>query len=462
VNTENGRHRRPLRELLRTFESGSRPKGGVKDIREGVPSIGGEHLDRNGGFTFEKIRFVPKQFARSMTRGHLRQGDICVVKDGATTAKVSLVRQDFPYPDAVINEHVFRLEVKPEYDPAYVFYYLYSQSGQQEILSDFRGAAQGGISQRFVDKVSVPVRDVAEQQRIVAEIEKQFTRLDAAVASLKQMQSALRRYRASVLKTGCEGRFVPTEAELARKENRKYETGEEYLQRILRQRCEKWNGRKSYMEPATPVSNMTSILPEGWAQASLDQVFVVERGKFSVRPRNDPRYYDGAHPFVQIGDLPREGGTISRYSQTLNELGLGVSKKFSAGTGLIAIVGATIANTGILSFDSCAPDSLVAFQSRKAVTIRFAELYLRTIKLRLRQSSYASGGQPNINLGTLKPLPIPLPPLAEQERIVEEVERRLSVVDELDIVLSDNDRRAVHLRQSILQQAFGDGFDRTL
>ncbi|MFQ5681910.1 MAG: restriction endonuclease subunit S [Candidatus Binatia bacterium] len=156
----------PLRDLLQAFESGSRPKGGVTGIRDGIPSLGGEHLNRDGGFKFNKIKFVPETFARAMTRGHVEPEDILVVKDGATTGKVSLIRSDFPFAQAVINEHVFRLKLKDDYNSAYVFYFLYSLAGQQQILSDFRGAAQGGISQAFVDKVFVPVRPLDEQQQI--------------------------------------------------------------------------------------------------------------------------------------------------------------------------------------------------------------------------------------------------------------------------------------------------------
>jgi len=180
----------------------------------------------------------------------------------------------------------------------------------------------------------------------------------------------------------------------------------------------------------------------------------VERGRFSVRPRNDPEYYNGTHAFVQIGDLPREGGSVLSYSQTLNDAGLAVSKKFRTGTVLIAIVGATIANTGILTFDSCAPDSLVAIQSESDTTLRFAELYLRSIKLELRRASYASGGQPNINLGTLLPLSIPFPSLPEQELIVDEVERRFSVVKEEESVVTVNLQRADRLKRAVLARAF--------
>src|SRR5205823_915167 len=94
-----------------------------------------------------------------------------------------------------------------------------------------------------------PLAPLDEQERIVAEIEKQFTRLDAGVASLKREQAALKRYRASVLKAACEGHLVATEAELARKENRGYETGEQLLQRILKERYGKWNRHGKYKEP---------------------------------------------------------------------------------------------------------------------------------------------------------------------------------------------------------------------
>ena len=85
-----------------------------------------------------------------------------------------------------------------------------------------------------------------EQQRIVAEIEKQFTRLEAGVASLKRVQATLKRYRASVLKAACEGRLVPTEAELARRESRPFEPATTLLARILDERRQSWQGRGRY------------------------------------------------------------------------------------------------------------------------------------------------------------------------------------------------------------------------
>jgi type I restriction enzyme S subunit len=213
-----------------------------------------------------------------------------------------------------------------------------------------------------------------------------------------------------------------------------------------------WKSR--YPEPEPPDNGGLAVLPKGWVWGSLDQCFQVERGRFSVRPRNDPAYYNGKHPFVQIGDLPPDGGPIHEYSQTLNEKGLKVSKKFPRGTILVAIVGATIANTGVLTFDACCPDSLVAIQSENATLISFADLWLRARKLRLRGAAIASGGQPNINLGVLRPFAIPLPPISEQIEIVSQVERRLAAADRLAAALKEQLIRAHATRQSLLREAF--------
>lgn len=296
-----------------------------------------------------------------------------------------------------------------------------------------------------------PFVPLPEQERIVAEIEKQFTRLDQGVASLRRLQSNLARYKASVLKAACDGRLVPQDPN--------DEPAADLLARILAERRAQWqaaNPGKKYKEPVG-VEEDTAVLPalpEGWVWATLEQCFDVSRGRFSIRPRNDPRYYDGSHPFVQIGDLPRDGGSIIQASKTLNDKGLEVSKKFPKGTVLIAIVGATIGNTGVLTFDSCSPDSLVAFQAQNQVRLQFLELYLRSMKHEIRAASYASGGQPNINLAFLLPYPISVPPLAEQERIVAEVERRLSVVAATEQAITTNLSRAERLRQSILHRAF--------
>ena len=111
-----------LSKILLTLESGSRPKGGVRGIETGIPSVGGEHLNNSGGFRFENIKYIPTPFFEKMRRGRIRSGDILIVKDGATTGKVSLVRSDFPFNPAMVNEHVFICRFNERIYSPFVFY----------------------------------------------------------------------------------------------------------------------------------------------------------------------------------------------------------------------------------------------------------------------------------------------------------------------------------------------------
>jgi type I restriction enzyme, S subunit len=173
-----------------------------------------------------------------------------------------------------------------------------------------------------------------------------------------------------------------------------------------------------------------------------------------VRPRNDPAYYGGPHPFIQIGDLPPEGGWIGSHKQTLNDKGLAVSKKFPKNTAVIAIVGATIGNTGLLAYDMCFPDSMIGIDAGTEGGNRYIELYLRHKKLEIRNASYSSGGQPNIKLEVLNPYPLALPPLMEQREIVRRVDTLFALAADIKNRVCAATVRAEHLREAILERAF--------
>ena len=132
-----------------------------------------------------------------------------------------------------------------------------------------------------------PLPPLAEQHRIVAEIETQFTRLDASVAALRRAQANLKRYRVSVLKAACEGRLVPTEAELARSEGRDYEPAAVLLERILAERRARWESREKrrgkYKEPSALDTSALPELPEGWAWAVIEQLLARSEYGTSVK-----------------------------------------------------------------------------------------------------------------------------------------------------------------------------------
>jgi len=108
-----------------------------------------------------------------MVKGVVKPNDILIVKDGATTGKVSFVDNGFPYKEAAINEHVFLLRYCDEkVFPKYVFWHLFSPVGKKQILKDFRGATVGGISKGFLDKVEISLPSPKEQKRVAAILDK--------------------------------------------------------------------------------------------------------------------------------------------------------------------------------------------------------------------------------------------------------------------------------------------------
>lgn len=162
-----------LSSLILALESGRRPAGGIRDSGGEIFSLGAEHLDGQGGFDLSNIKRISREFYKSMSSGRVSRNDILLVKDGATTGKVSFVGDDFPFGEAAVNEHVFRLSVSTEVAcPTYIFRYLQSPIGKAAILRDFRGATVGGISRDFVSRVRLPLPPLDEQRRIAALLDK--------------------------------------------------------------------------------------------------------------------------------------------------------------------------------------------------------------------------------------------------------------------------------------------------
>ena len=157
-------------------------------------------------------------------------------------------------------------------DPRYVYYFVSSQGFRREAAHRMTGAVgQKRVPQSFLEEASIPLPHFDDQQRIVEEIEKQFSRLDEAVANLKRVKANLKRYKASVLKTAVEGKLT----EEWRKQHPNVEPASKLLERILAERRVKWNGRGKYKEPAKPDTSNLPLLPKHWTYAPVDS-FLIE------------------------------------------------------------------------------------------------------------------------------------------------------------------------------------------
>lgn len=163
----------PLKEVLLSLETGRRPQGGVSNINEGIPSIGGEHIDTDGSLKLDDMKYIPAEFFNTLTSGIIEDNNILIVKDGATTGKVAYIN-NLPFEKAAVNEHVFLLKADTEKIlPQFLFYVLYSEYGQNQILMYKKGAAQGGITRDILDNIQIPIPPLPIQQEMVARLDKQ-------------------------------------------------------------------------------------------------------------------------------------------------------------------------------------------------------------------------------------------------------------------------------------------------
>ncbi len=163
---------RPLRSILLTLESGSRPKGGVSRIKDGIPSLGGEHISLNGDVVFEKNKkFIPIEFYNSSKQGIVKTGDILICKDGAQTGKIAYVNEKFKYNKSLVNEHIFILRSNnSEVRQIYLFNFLLTDIGQKLLQLKTTGSAQGGLNKPNIYSIKIPVPPIPIQDEIIEKI----------------------------------------------------------------------------------------------------------------------------------------------------------------------------------------------------------------------------------------------------------------------------------------------------
>lgn len=357
---------------------------------------------------------------------------------------------------AWLNQHIFKVEFDElQFDKRFL------QLAINQNLVEYIRAAHGGAGLAHITKgrfeaSDIPLPSIPEQRRIVAEIEKQFTRLDAGVTALRRVQANLKRYRAVVLKAAFEGRLVPTESDLIKAgiRNSKLETGEAQIAGIVAERRKNWQGRGPYKEPAALDTSSLVTLPDGWIWTSIGTCFFVAVG--ATPSRREASYWGGEIPWVSSGEV--HFSSIFNTRETITQTGVENSstQMNPSGSVLLGMIGEgkTRGQTAILKIDACNNQNCAAiWVSRTPVPPEYVYYWLWSQYDNTRRSS-SGNNQPALNKARIEAMLLPFPPLAEQQRIVAEVERRLSVVEELETLVIFNLARAARLRQSILQRAF--------
>ncbi len=326
------------------------------------------------------------------------KGTVCIALYGATVGRLGILGTN-----AATNQAVCGIFPTPDLDPRYLYRFL--ESKRNDLIHQGKGGAQSNISQEIVREIKLPLPGIAEQQRIVLEIEKQFTRLDAAVIALRRARANLKKYRAAVLNAACEGTTQGT-------------VRDGWSSMTLDHLCE------VFVDSAHRTPKYTAVGP--YALGPRDVV----NGALNLA---EARHVSEAEFAIQTKRrIPQTGDIV--YSR---ELSLGWAVEIPEGVRV------------------CLSQGMCLFRPLTNILSTYLLPVLNGPVGRRQALAAATGSaHPHINLRDIRSYRIPVPPLAEQYRLVNEFERRLSVIDELERLLAANLQRAARLRQSILERAF--------
>jgi len=440
--------------------SGGTPSRKREDYFQGdIPWVkSGELPD---GPIVEIEEYITEEAVKNSSAKLFPSGALLVAMYGATVGKLGILNRD-----ATTNQAVCAIFPTEVLDTKYLFWYL--RNMRSDLIAQAIGGAQPNISQGILRELVIPIAPLDQQKRIVAEIEKQFSRLDEAVANLKRVKANLKRYKAAVLKAAVEGKLT----EEWRKQHPDIEPASKLLERILAERRQKWEEtelakmkakgitpkddkwKKKYKEQAKPDTTSLPELPEGWVWATVQQLADVQLGKML-----DKEKHRAGTELPYLRNKNVRWGSV----ETMDLLNMFFKESELERYGLQA--GDVLVCEGGEPGRAAVWDGhLPGMMYQKALhRVRFLPGYEQKLLIFLLEYLAKSGRLERWFTGsTIKhftgesfaQLPIPVASNKEQLRIVEEVDRRLSLVSASETQVDINLKRAERLRQSILSKAF--------
>lgn len=353
----------------------------------------------------------------------VKKGTRLILVDGENSGEVFFASEDG------YMGSTFKVLYIPE--AVYVPYVLYFLLLKKQLFRNRKtGAAIPHLNKELFFNLLFPVPPLAEQERIVAKIE-ELLPLVSEYDEIEKRISALNtefpdKLRKSILQQAVQGKLTERDPS--------DEPASELLKRIQMEKAKlitEGKIKKEKQLPPITEGDCPFEIPNEWEWVRLTDVGEVSRGRSKHRPRNDTILYrDGKYPLIQTGDVARSGGLITSCSASYNDVGLAQSRMWPKGT-LCLTIAANIADVGILDFDACFPDSVVGFNAFKPIASNKYFLYMLMAYKAILDSMATRSAQKNINLETIASLAYPLPPLAEQKRIVARVEELLAACDML-------------------------------
>lgn len=364
----------------------------------------------------------------------INKGDIVTACSGGSWGKSAIYDLD---DKLILNTSTLRIRFYDDLGDNKYLYYLTKTSHFRGSLSKHLTGQQPNYGYSHYSKILVPLPPLPEQQRIVAILDEAFAAIDKAKANAEQNLRNAKELFESYLRGVFEKKgkmsvlgFIGVKDKQDLKINKK---------KILQ---------------SSNLENPDSDNEDGWEEKTLAQISnTFGRGKSKHRPRNWDGLYGGKYPFIQTGDIRNCDHYITEYSQTYNDIGLAQSKLWKAGTICITIA-ANIAETGILTFDACFPDSVIGIEVNEKYADRdFVEYLLQSFKVRIQALGKGSA-QANINMGTFENELFPFPSVKQQQTIVQKLDALSTETKKLETLYQQKINDLDELKKSILAKAF--------
>jgi len=440
----------------------------------------------DGHFEDERAHISIEHFSRH-ERHHEQPDDLLVAALGEELPRACLVPHWLG--PALVKADCPRIRLNNEISiPEFVCHWLNSSQCRDRAAAIIHGVGRPRMNLAEIRGLWVPIAHPLEQAATAAKVEALFSELDAGVAQLEAAQALLKRFRQSVLKAAFEGRLTAEWREQRRMEaeanGEKLPTAQDLLKQIEAERQERaeqqhavWHeavraweaaggkdsGEKKPRKPAKPkdppplTEEELESLPEGWCWVALDGLVDGKRSSAYGVLQPGPDTPNGI-PFVRVGDLV--DGDIPRGS--LKHIQPAISEKYprtllDGREVLISLVG-TVGRSAVVPKELAGANvarALAVIPLTPSVTPRFVEMQYRQVSKAAQLTAEAHEvARKTLNLEDLKKSPTIVAPIEEQVVIVEEVERRLSTVNQIASEIDNALASAVALRQSILKRAF--------
>jgi type I restriction enzyme S subunit len=448
---------------------------------DGIPHLRSSNI-RDGKIVWEGLKYVSQEiYDLYMTRGLPEKDDVLFTTE-APLGEVALA------PNQKFSLAQRMMILKPPRNailPKFLMYQIQSGGFQRKIGNVGTGTTVSGISSRNFKPIPLLIAPFAEQQRIVDKIEELFSDLDSGINSLKTAQQQLKVYRQAVLKWAFEGKLTAQWREEQQRQG-KLASADTLLAQIKAEReqryqkeLEAWQSEveaweaigkegKKPRKPTKPKKLPPLIATEGLPSLPSTWQWIyhgellenIEAGKSfrcEERPPNHEEYGVAKVSAVTWGKYNElESKTCLEQDKAEPRFLIQAGDCLFSRANTIQLVGACVvakqANLKVML-----SDKTLRFLYSKSVNQIYALHYLRCIYGRNEIEYLATGNQDsmrNIGQDRIRRIRFPLPSLQEQEQIVEEIESRLSICDQLEADIEANLKKAEALRQSILKQAF--------